>query len=141
MTAISQFVQGQKNNRAFQESEVLKISQRIASKIEVQPEEIDSKIKFNYPLKKYRIIKTHRCFNEGWIDLFEINPIQCKGDMGYSNGDNAKWIEGGGTTTTNLPPKDEIEKFFVELDDYLNPKPKQHKSILSKIMDFLEIKN
>lgn len=139
MTTISQFVQGQKDNRIFKESEVLKISQRIASKIEVQPKDIHSMRDFTFPLKKYCIIKTHRCFNEGWIDLFEINPIKCKDQMGFHNNDNAKWVECEGTTTTNLPPKEEVEKFFAELDDFLNPK--QHKSILSKIMDFLEIKN
>lgn len=119
MTKIAEFANDIKYARLQKETDVLKLSRLIADKIGINPEDVPRD--FEYPLKRYRIVKTHRCFNTGWIDLFEVNPIKCKGNVGYSNGDNAYWIDQEGTATKNLPPKHEIEKFFIDLDEHLSP--------------------
>lgn len=119
MTKIAKFANDIKYQRFQKETDVFKLSQLIASKIGINPNEVPND--FSYPLKRYRIVKTHRCFNTGWVDLWEINPIKCKDQMGYSNNDNAYWVDVEGTCTKNLPPKHEIEKFFIDLDAHLNP--------------------
>lgn len=119
MTKIAEFANEIKYERLQKETGVFKLSQIIESKIGIESNKVPHD--FNYPLKKYRIVKTCRCFNTGWIDLFEINPIKCVNQMGYSNNDNAYWIDQEGTRTKNLPPKHEIENFFIDLDAHLNP--------------------
>lgn len=122
MTKIADFANEVKYERLQKETDVVKLSQLIASKIGINTYEVPND--FSYPLKRYRIVKTHRCFDTGWVDLFEINPIKCVDQMGYSNNDNAYWVDTEGTCTKNLPPKHEIEKFFVDLNEHLNPDTK-----------------
>lgn len=119
MTKIADAANEIKFIHLLKETDVLKISRWIANKIGISPTEVERD--FQYPLKKFRIVRTSRCFSTGWVDLFEINPIKCKGQMGYCNNDNAYWIDVEGTCTKNLPPKHEMENFLIDLDDHLNP--------------------
>lgn len=133
MTKIADLANDLKYTSLQKETEVLKLSQLIASKIGINPTEVPNN--FTYPLKRYRIVTTHRCFETGWIKLFEINPIKCKDQMGYINNDNAYWIDQEGTCTKNRPPKHEIEKFFIDLDAHLSS---DTKTFFERLVDWMK---
>lgn len=134
MNPIAQHIEEVQSTNWNNETKVFNISRLIAQKIGKEPGSFREK--FSYPLTKYRIVKTTRAFSNGWQDLYEINPINCEGQMGFVNSDNAPWIETGGTTTINLPPDGVVKNFFEELDKHLG----LHESIslLSKVTNYFK---
>lgn len=70
-------------------------------------------------LGRYRVVKTSRCFSNGWVNLLEIVPINYGSSVGFINTKNPSWIKVEGTRTINLPPKKVINEFFSELENII----------------------
>lgn len=133
MNKIQQYDEDIYFNDKSKETKVYNLSRFIESQIGITAEKAHDK--FNYPLKKFRIIKTHRCFSNGWVNLFEIFPINSN-----SYSDNAPWIKNEGTITKNLPPDNIIEAFLLELEGELKeelkpPTTNTNKTFFQSMMD------
>lgn len=109
------------------ETEVYKISRRIQSIIGLH--EIPSH-DVSIPMVKYRIIKTHRRFSNGWHFLLEIVPVEIQEAPGVGTIEDPGWpVHRHGTSAINLPPTEIINEFFKELDDFLKVKMTKHEAI------------
>lgn len=62
-------------------------------------------------IRGYNIILQRRLFTNGWVDLLEISE---KGDDPFNP---TAWppVEGGGTTTVNLPPEKVVKSVLEQL--------------------------
>lgn len=109
MNIIQQYNLDLFSNDRNKETKVYNLSRLIESFIGLTAESASDK--FDYSLKKFKIVKTHRCFSNGWVKLFEIFPNEY--------GDDAFWIEREGTATKNLPPINIIQEFILELEKEL----------------------
>jgi len=112
MNKILRFIDNLSKKKESQADKVIKISNDIADSIGITPEDVTE---LSYPLRRFRVVRTHRFINDNWRSLFEINPLNIEGAMGYVNTQNAPWIECNGTATLNAPPYDVTDKFFKEL--------------------------
>jgi len=114
MNSIIAYINSKKHEELVAEGEAFKISRHIQSAIGLSelPKEL------NFPLINYRIIKTSRCFDKGWIDLIEINPIAIEAPLGYAGGIKPWVILRGGTAAINVPPEKVVNKFFDELKQF-----------------------
>lgn len=109
MNKIQQNIKYLLEDKTANQEAVIALSENICKVIGVSIEDIPDY--YEYLMGRYKLVKTKRCFPESmehncgvWVDLLEIN---------YRSGES--WADNGGTTAINLPPKSEIDKFFVEL--------------------------